>query len=168
MQERTSKRARVAAQCGWRGLAAGLSWLTFGCAAASDLAAVSGSAQALAGRAAPSTQAEATFGAVLAIFSAEHCATCHTLSSPANNGGLWFNPADAAGTYAALVDAAAASSACADRRYVMKGSPELSLLYDKLANPTPACGARMPLGGELAPAQLETIRAWIALGAPND
>jgi mono/diheme cytochrome c family protein len=164
MQGRTSERARVAAQWSWRGPAVALIGLALGCTRASDTAAVSGNA----GRAALSTQAEATFGAVLAIFSAEHCATCHTLSSPANNGGLWFNPADGAGTYAALVDAPAASSACAGRTYVMKGSPELSLLYDKLANPTPACGARMPLGGELAPAQLETVREWIALGAPDD
>jgi cytochrome c5 len=48
---------------------------------------------------------------------------------------------------------------------VYPGDPQRSRLYGKVAHAA-ACGAAMPPLGGLAPSAIETIRAWIALGAP--
>jgi cytochrome c5 len=48
---------------------------------------------------------------------------------------------------------------------VWPGDPQRSRLYGKVAHAA-ACGAAMPPLGGLAPSAIETIRTWIALGAP--
>jgi hypothetical protein len=83
-----------------------------------------------------------------------------------------FNPKDQASAYTALVAVTVAASAsyslCAGKTYVIKGAPDTSLLYDKIANDTPSCGARMPLGAKFTADQIATVRAWISAGAAND
>lgn len=53
------------------------------------------------------------------------------------------------------------SSACSDRIRVVPGSPEQSLLFEKIAAAAPACGTRMPPSGGLAAAEIECVRQWI-------
>ncbi|MEY4581129.1 MAG: hypothetical protein RL701_5832 [Pseudomonadota bacterium] len=144
-------------------------------------AAVGGTAGGAAGAAAGGTGGaaagggSATFTAVLQIFSARNCGLCHsggatTLPSSAN-GGLLFSLSDKAAAHIALVGPMTSSfGKCAGKTLVVPGSPDTSVLFDKLANATPACGAtRMPLGGmPLTAAELESVRAWIADGAKNN
>ena len=96
------------------------------------------------------------------------CNFCHGL--PANdrsNGNLSMGN-DKAAAYAALVGKAAAGSACKDRMLVVAGQPENSLMLMKLSE-NPACGSRMPLGGNLlTDPQREMVRSWIAAGAKDD
>ena len=52
---------------------------------------------------------------------------------------------------------------------VKPGGPDNSYLYLKLLPDADIDGARMPPGGSyLTPDMLETVRAWIENGAPND
>ena len=52
---------------------------------------------------------------------------------------------------------------------VEPGDPDNSYLYHKLLADADIDGARMPPGGPyLTPDALETVRAWIENGAPND
>lgn len=54
---------------------------------------------------------------------------------------------------------------------VAPGDPDSSYLMLKLqglAGAVGGVGTRMPLGGQLTPAQIDTIRAWIAAGAQNN
>lgn len=114
----------------------------------------------------------ASFGAVLAIFAdpAHNCAACH--SAAATGGGLVFNPANALNSYMAFVGVlspGAVGSKCGGKVYVVAGQPDASLLYDKLANATPSCGARMPMGlAMLSASELSTVRSWISGGALNN
>lgn len=89
------------------------------------------------------------------------CIICHSASNPPGGLDLGFT-ADMA--YAALVNVASTSGNCGGRTYVVPGDPAASLLYDKLANPAPACGAPMPFGGTFA-GDLPVIREWIQQGA---
>ena len=114
----------------------------------------------------------ATFTAVLAILADpnNNCGLCHKMAMI--GGGLIFDPADKAGTFAALVGPSSkgmSGNGCTGKPYVVPGQPASSLLYDKLASATPSCGARMPASGVvLTDAELATVRAWIAAGAKND
>lgn len=52
---------------------------------------------------------------------------------------------------------------------VAPNDPEGSLLLDKITSLKPRCGCPMPTSPpQLSEAELEQIRAWILLGAPND
>jgi len=52
---------------------------------------------------------------------------------------------------------------------VVPGSPQQSFLFQKLTEPTPAAGERMPLRQPpLSQANIDRIRLWIEAGAPND
>ncbi|HEX3593583.1 MAG TPA: hypothetical protein VHU80_00740 [Polyangiaceae bacterium] len=74
--------------------------------------------------------------------------------------------------YQTLVNFPAAGIECKSTglMHVLPGKPEQSLIYLKIT--TPPCGKKMPLmyttGGMLDPRDIEQIRRWIALGAPND
>lgn len=102
---------------------------------------------------------------------------CH---SGASGGKLVMtNKADA---YAALVSTPAEGVTlpgicegmppnCADVGVmrVAPNDPEGSLLLDKVENENPRCGCAMPTSPpRLSDAEIEQIRAWIMLGAPND
>jgi hypothetical protein len=58
---------------------------------------------------------------------------------------------------------------CAGMKFIVPGQPDQSLLYRKVADTMPPCGARMPLSLEpLKPEELTQIRTWIEMGAPNN
>lgn len=58
---------------------------------------------------------------------------------------------------------------CEGKKFVVPGKPDESLLYRKVADEMPACGARMPLGlSPLKPEELTQIKTWIEMGAKND
>ncbi len=115
--------------------------------------------------------APATFTAVLAVFAdtKNNCALCHAMML---GGGLVFDPKDRQAAYQALVGVVSNGlngSQCAGRTYVVPFQPDASLLYDKLSNPTPSCGLRMPASGVvLTDTEIATVRAWIQAGAMND
>jgi len=89
---------------------------------------------------------------------APECVICH-----GSFGGLNMGQ-DAASAYASLVNAASTSFNCQGSIYVIPGDFQNSLLYDKLANPTPSCGSQMPFGGTFA-GDVTVIRDWITAGA---
>ena len=54
-------------------------------------------------------------------------------------------------------------------KFVVPGKPDDSLLYRKLNDEKPSCGARMPLSlSALKPEELTQIRTWIEMGAKDD
>jgi hypothetical protein len=83
-----------------------------------------------------------------------------------------FRVTDAAGTYAALVGAAASGEDCDGMgTLVVPGSPDASLFLAKLSAHRGAmvCGDPMPIGGiPLRAEDLDAIRTWITNGAPRD
>jgi hypothetical protein len=84
---------------------------------------------------------------------------CHS----AGAGGLTFGNEQA--TYNALVNIA---SRCGGRPLVTPGDPANSVLHDKVANASPACGSRMPRGGRALPAAtVQILTDWITAGAPR-
>lgn len=99
------------------------------------------------------------------------CATgsCHT--SNTHISGLDLS--SKATAYAELFDKAAEGSACGSRniKRVAPGSPEQSLLVQKLAPAPDLCGNPMPRpesAPRVAANKLADIRAWISSGAPNN
>jgi hypothetical protein len=87
------------------------------------------------------------------------CATCHNSSFPPDLPSL--GPA--------LINAPTSvnSTFCASRIYVVPGSPEISLLYQKLTNPE--CGNRMPIGGPyLEDSQIQIVERWIRELEPGE
>lgn len=86
-------------------------------------------------------------------------AGCHGAGSPAAE--LDLTVADPGST---LTDAPAVL--CNGAPLVVAGDPEASLLWEKVASDTPACGSRMPLGSVLPAADIDCIASWItALGS---
>jgi hypothetical protein len=69
-------------------------------------------------------------------------------------------------SHAQLVDVPVAS--CAGRLRVVAGNAKESYLVNKLTGIDLCNGNRMPAATPLAPAQIDTIRAWICAGAKND
>jgi len=62
-----------------------------------------------------------------------------------------------------------ASSACASRVRVVRGSVSTSYLINKLTGVGLCSGGIMPVnGGPLPSSQIDLIRAWICNGAPNN
>jgi hypothetical protein len=53
------------------------------------------------------------------------------------------------------------SVTCDGWAIVVPGSPETSLLYQKMANTTPACGLQMPVGDHALQGDIDCIRDWI-------
>lgn len=112
-----------------------------------------------------------TFTDVLAILGAHGCGVCH--GEPGQgDAGLSFDSRQTEASYQAFVGVQSIGingSVCSGRTYVVPGSPDMSLLYDKLANAVPSCGVRMPASGmPLSAAELATVRSWISAGAHDD
>ena len=96
------------------------------------------------------------------------CNFCHSMPANEVGNGKLMMGADKATAYAALVGKKSTSKACQDRPLVVAGQPDASLFLQKLSE-NPACGSRMPLGGDLlTEAQREMVRGWIAAGAKDD
>lgn len=143
-------------------------------AGAVDGAANSGGADAMVANAGSPASAATpgTFTDVLAILTARGCGGCHGAEPGEGDGGLSFFTSQRDATYAALVgvqSAASGRTVCAGKTYVVPGSPETSLLYDKVANATPSCGGHMPASGmPLSAAELASLSSWITAGARKD
>ncbi|HET8939276.1 MAG TPA: PQQ-binding-like beta-propeller repeat protein [Polyangiales bacterium] len=61
------------------------------------------------------------------------------------------------------------SGACAGMKFIVPGKPNESLLYRKVADEMPPCGARMPLSlMPLDAEQLTQMRTWIEMGAKEN
>jgi hypothetical protein len=95
--------------------------------------------------------------------------SCH--AGGANSGGLDLGTQ--ASAYANLVGvksvtAKGDTTMCPGDR-VVAGNASMSLLYAKVSEAVPPCGAEMPLGGPyLGKADLTLIETWINDGAKND
>lgn len=57
------------------------------------------------------------------------------------------------------------SAEVSELKRVKPGDSANSFLYQKISQDPPSVGDRMPLGGALSAAQIETIRRWIDEGA---
>jgi len=93
-------------------------------------------------------------------------ALCHDAAGAAASGALDLSSPMRA--YAALVAAPSSVAACGTR--VVAGEPTHSLLMLKLEGTQDAvrCGVAMPIGGLLAPHQVDVVRTWIMNGAMMD
>lgn len=119
------------------------------------------------------------FTPVQTIFSTSGgCTGCHTGASPPQ--GLNLEPANA---YANLVDRNSAELPSMKRVNSVNHDPLQSYMFNKIngtqgglagcptitscfGGPAAPCGGRMPCGSVLSPADINTIRNWIAAGAP--
>lgn len=85
--------------------------------------------------------------------------TCHRGKTP--SAGLNLE----APVHAKLVEVPSSESG---KPLVVPGDPQRSFLFEKISADTPSHGARMPLGQSLDAKDVESIRAWIVRGAPDD
>ncbi|HPF35730.1 c-type cytochrome [bacterium] len=88
-----------------------------------------------------------------------NCVGCH---GAGGNGGLDLR---AGQSHAALVGATSPTYGAVR---VVAGDPDASVLFDKLSGGGTYGQTMPPTGTSLPPAALETIRAWIAAGAPDN
>jgi hypothetical protein len=87
---------------------------------------------------------------------------CHAGLSPAQGLDLSLGK-----SYTNLVNVA--STECTTTKRVLPSTPSMSYLMFKLQGSGPCfTGTRMPKGAPLAAADINTISAWIAAGAPNN
>ena len=93
------------------------------------------------------------------------CTNCHTNVGRNPAGGLNLLPDI---SYGALINVASVTNAGQTR--VIPGNPDASILVRKLEGTPGTSGQRMPLGGPpyLTAGQIQIIRRWIELGAPNN
>lgn len=89
------------------------------------------------------------------------CIICHSAGQASGGLILGFTSGMA---YSALVNVTSTSGNCGSSVYVVPGDPSSSLLYDKLTNTPPSCGAPMPFGGTFS-GDTALIREWILMGA---
>jgi outer membrane protein assembly factor BamB len=84
------------------------------------------------------------------------------------HGGLGLKLAIKGNGHASLMSDLGVGT-CAGMKFIVPGQPDMSLLYRKVADDMPPCGARMPLSlAPLKPEELTQIRTWIEMGAPNN
>lgn len=96
------------------------------------------------------------------IFDA-NCVACHQVG--AAQQGLVL---ESGAAYAAIVGKRSKEAAMS---LVTPGSTDTSYLFQKINGSQLKAGgqgARMPLGGKLEPADIETIRQWILVGTQNN
>ncbi len=94
------------------------------------------------------------------------CTLHHSGASPSGDPDM-STPTKALHT---LGGVAPAGPSCAGMgKRVVAGSASTSLLYEKVSESTPPCGAEMPMGGDpISTADMTTIKDWINGGAKND
>jgi hypothetical protein len=95
-------------------------------------------------------------GKIQSIFT-NNCTFCH-----GSSGGLNLT---AGVSYNNLVNVSAQSS-CTSLKRVLPNDADNSVLYRKITGS--ACGNRMPQGGTLTQANIDSIRVWIDQGANNN
>lgn len=118
---------------------------------------------------APDGATAATFTTIYTGVMSSRCAIpgCHV--PPAPTGALDLSTQAIA--YASLVDVDAMGPACGPTDFVrvVPGDAAMSLLYLKVSEATPACGARMPLTGEpLSAEEQALVASWINAGAADN
>jgi hypothetical protein len=86
--------------------------------------------------------------------------SCHGATSPEQDMSL-SSPA-----WGAIVGVR--STEASDLLRVAPGDPAGSYLWQKISNPSPQIGVRMPPDQPLSLSAIEAIRAWIANGAANN
>jgi mono/diheme cytochrome c family protein len=99
-------------------------------------------------------------GKVQQIFDA-HCIQCHDTGDPESDQNL-----EEDASYSSTVQVPAKEIPFMHR--IEPGSPENSYLFHKITGTQASVGGsgeRMPRGGQLSDAEIQTIRAWIAQGA---
>jgi len=114
-----------------------------------------------------SAAAPATFAEVYSTILQPTCSVCHT---PGGIGSFQdFSSQSSA--YTALVGVKASGPSCGSsgETRVVAGNASQSLLFQKVSEANPPCGAPMPLGGPpLSSAQTTLVEDWINAGALND
>jgi hypothetical protein len=126
--------------------------------------------ESLSNLAGPTPNLEPTFSSIQQeIFSSGDssgrpaCTNCHNAIGSRFNG-LDLSPAV---SYNNLVNARSVGRAGAVR--VIPSDPENSYLIHKLEGRSTIAGVRMPLGGPfLETGQIQIIKRWIEIGAPNN
>lgn len=84
------------------------------------------------------------------------------------HGGLGIELSEKDAGYESLLHGAG-TMGCDGKKFVVPGKPDESLLYQKVADEKPVCGARMPLSLEpLDAKELKQIRTWIEDGAKDN
>lgn len=104
-----------------------------------------------------------------------HCTRCHA------PGGFGFDQTGGESQNGLDLTAGSSHGRLVDQRTfqlpdssplwrVLPGQPDSSYVIQKIISDTPKAGRRMPFDGPpfLSEAEIETIRRWIASGAPND
>lgn len=103
------------------------------------------------------------FAAAYAVFTT-NCVSCH-------GAGKTLDLSTAELAHHQLVGVEAKYKACAGdgglpKVRVVPGAPESSLLIEKIEG-HPSCGKQMPTAMLMNPADIATVRAWVAAGAPS-
>jgi hypothetical protein len=101
---------------------------------------------------------------------------CSTHHAPGAGNDSFLDLSSKSAAYTSLVNVKASGPACgpqdggtAQYTRVIPGNPTTSLLYEKVADSTPPCGAQMPFEGTpLSTDEVTKIAAWILGGAPNN
>jgi hypothetical protein len=109
----------------------------------------------------------AVYDALFATSATAGCGACHGGAPNMSLNGGFGGLSDKDTAYNALVGKTSTLAMCTGKTYVVAGSPEMSLLCQKVAS-TPMCGMRMPPGGMLAADKIALVVDWIKAGAKND
>jgi hypothetical protein len=109
----------------------------------------------------------ATFTQVYSDIISKDCVSCHNPAGEGNTIGK-LDMSTQSTAFTNLVGVAGAGAECSGMgTRVVAGDADMSLLYQKVTNPT--CGEKMPLGGTaLTEDQADEIEGWINAGAMND
>jgi hypothetical protein len=108
-----------------------------------------------------------TFTDVYTTVLQPHCTSHHV----AGGADSFLDLSTQAAAYTSLVGVTASGPACgtSGNVRVKAGSPSASLLFQKVSQASPPCGAQMPLNGTpLSQADQTKIQSWIIQGAAND
>lgn len=111
----------------------------------------------------------ATFTTIYTGVMSTRCAIegCHI--PPTLTGNLDLSTQAMAYEHLVGVDAMGPACGSTDFVRVVPGEPGMSLLFLKVSETTPPCGARMPLIGEhLSAAEQALVAAWIEAGAQDN
>jgi hypothetical protein len=108
-----------------------------------------------------------TFTEVYTTVLEPNCAGCHS----AGGADSFLDFSTQANAYSSLVAVKASGPACGSSGLtrVVAGSASTSLLYEKVSQAKPPCGAQMPFdGAPLSGGDQGLIASWINGGATND
>lgn len=111
--------------------------------------------------------APATFTEIYTTILQPTCSPCHTPGGI----GSFHDFSSQSSAYTGLVGVKASGPSCGSsgETRVVPGNASQSLLFQKVSEANPPCGAQMPLGGPpLRSAQTKLVEDWINAEALND